>query len=180
MVIVGHNDIECCYLMPGGNELATGVLADDYYQQLIKSHAHKMDRRRDKFLQYLEWSANTFHQTCTKLIRSGMCERVLKDFDFCSTLDRDDMSPRARRAFSNLKQGRESNLRIDEFGDPVYRLYSSSSSDEDSDQSFDEGFTSHGATRPKSHDYEMLICGFFYFFILQDPFVRQYLELRSI
>jgi hypothetical protein len=50
MVIVGHNDIECCYLMPSDAEMATGVLADEYYQSLIKVHAHKMERRRDKFL----------------------------------------------------------------------------------------------------------------------------------
>jgi hypothetical protein len=31
MVIVGHTDIECCYVMPSGQELATGVLSDDYY-----------------------------------------------------------------------------------------------------------------------------------------------------
>ena len=49
-MIVGHNDIECCYLMPSENEPATGILADDYYQSLIKKHAHKMDRRREKFL----------------------------------------------------------------------------------------------------------------------------------
>lgn len=31
MVIVGHNDIECCYLMPSKPEETKGVLADQYY-----------------------------------------------------------------------------------------------------------------------------------------------------
>ena len=31
MVIVGHNDIECCYLMPHKPEEQRGVLADEYY-----------------------------------------------------------------------------------------------------------------------------------------------------
>lgn len=45
---------------------------------------------------------------------------------------------------------------------------------DDADQSFegDNQFTGHGANRPKSHDYETFIYGFFYFFVLQDPFIR--------
>lgn len=36
MVIVGHNDIECCFVMPSENITeTTGVLADDYYKRLI-------------------------------------------------------------------------------------------------------------------------------------------------
>ena len=54
MVIVGHNDIECCYLMPNKPEEQRGVLADDYYQSLIKLHAHKVNRRRFKIIKYLE------------------------------------------------------------------------------------------------------------------------------
>ena len=46
--------------------------------------------------------------------------------------------------------------------------------DDDKDIKFDgdSTFLGDGANRPKSHDYEMFIYGFFYFFILQDPFIR--------
>lgn len=46
MVIVGHNDIECCFLMPNDKSETTGVLADDYYKSLIKEHSSKIARRR--------------------------------------------------------------------------------------------------------------------------------------
>lgn len=41
-------------------------------------------------------------------------------------------------------------------------------------------FTSHGASRPPAHDYEIFVAGFFYFFVLQDPFVRYFLQLSNI
>jgi len=31
LVIVGHTDVECCFVMPSDTETATGVLSDDYY-----------------------------------------------------------------------------------------------------------------------------------------------------
>ena len=52
MVIVGCNDIECCFLMPDENSI-TGVLADDYYKTLIKQHSMKASRRRYKIIRYL-------------------------------------------------------------------------------------------------------------------------------
>lgn len=36
----------------------------------------------------------------------------------------------------------------------------------------------HGSDRPRSNDYETFLFGFFYFFIMQDPYVRHYLSLK--
>lgn len=54
-MIVGHQDIECCYLMPNEGETISGILSDDYYQVLIKQQAPKLQRRRDKIVKYLEY-----------------------------------------------------------------------------------------------------------------------------
>jgi hypothetical protein len=53
LVVVGHHNVECCYLMPGVNERANGVLADEYYQNLIKENSEKLHRRRSKIIKYL-------------------------------------------------------------------------------------------------------------------------------
>jgi hypothetical protein len=53
MVIVGHNDIECCFLMPHDISRVTGVLSDDYYRSLIEKHQPKVARRRQKVVKYL-------------------------------------------------------------------------------------------------------------------------------
>lgn len=82
MVVVGHCDIECCYLMPSENERANGILADDYYQSLIQAHSHKMDRRREKIVKYLQYAFETFQRSCNKLIKTGVMDRVFKNFDF--------------------------------------------------------------------------------------------------
>jgi hypothetical protein len=60
MVIVGHNDIECCFLMPSDKSDSTGVLADDYYKSLIKEHSFKIARRRCKIVKYLIESYEVF------------------------------------------------------------------------------------------------------------------------
>ena len=54
MMVVIHNDIECCYLLPNKPEQARGILADEYYQNEIKHHAQKINRRRFKIIKYLE------------------------------------------------------------------------------------------------------------------------------
>ena len=59
MVIVGCNDIECCFLMPDENSI-TGVLADDYYKTLIKQHSMKASRRRYKIIRYLSEGFEVF------------------------------------------------------------------------------------------------------------------------
>jgi len=46
--------------MPSESERASGILADDYYQKLIHDYCHKMDRRREKIIQYLQYSFETF------------------------------------------------------------------------------------------------------------------------
>jgi len=89
MVIVGHNDVECCYLMPSMPEESTGVLSDEYYQSLIKLHSHKILRRRDKFIRYLEDGYAQFQKKCVSLIRLGIMDALFEDFDFFSPFDRE-------------------------------------------------------------------------------------------
>ena len=60
MVIVGHNDIECCFLMPNDKTDTTGVLADEYYKALIREHSSKITRRRCKIIKYLLESYEVF------------------------------------------------------------------------------------------------------------------------
>jgi len=134
MVIVGHTDIECCYVMPSGEELATGVLSDDYYQSLIKVHSHKMVRRREKFLQYLEWASATFHTTCSKLIRTGICDRLFRQFDFFSIYDKDELSPRARQIMRRKKTLKTAMKQLDEFGDLTFKMYEDMSSSDDAEE----------------------------------------------
>lgn len=93
MVIVGHNDIECCYLMPSKPEETKGVLADQYYQSLLRMHSHKLPRRREKFIRYLEEGWSIYTSKAQKLIRLGVMDRLFKRFDFFSTYDRDSMNP---------------------------------------------------------------------------------------
>lgn len=66
----------------------------------------------------------------------------------------------------NLREPKQAKRCVDEFGDPTFRLYQSSSDSESSSESDKDEFTGHGATRPRAHDYETFICGFFYFFVL--------------
>ena len=142
-----------------------------------------MERRRDKILHYLELASATFVKTCSKLIRTGVCDRVFKNFDFFSTLDRDVSSPRASKVMKRAEKPRHATEWKDDFGDTLYRMYDGSSSDESQDSENGDSetqFSSHGASRPRSHDYEAFILGFFYFFVLQDPFIRQFLELKSL
>jgi hypothetical protein len=60
MVIVGHNDIECAFLMPHDVSRVTGILSDDYYRGLIEKHAPKVTRRRQKVIKYLKDSFEVF------------------------------------------------------------------------------------------------------------------------
>lgn len=78
MVVVNHCDIECCFLKPRENERTSGILADDYYQNLIKDHSDKMQKSRAKIIKYLEYALESVKSTCTKLILSGLMDRLFK------------------------------------------------------------------------------------------------------
>ena len=130
--------------MPSKSEEHKGVLADEYYQSLIKLHAHKIHRRREKIIRYLQEGFLAFQKVVLKLIRVGLMDRLFKDFNFFSL-------------------------------EKVYQNAEASSHESDSDNSSSDDEFSGG--RPKSHDYETFLFGFFYFFVLQDPFVRKYLHL---
>ena len=78
MVVVNHCDIECCFLKPRENERTSGILADDYYQNLIKDHSDKMQKSRAKIIKYLEYALESVKATCTKLILSGLMDRLFK------------------------------------------------------------------------------------------------------
>lgn len=87
MVIVGHNDIECCFVMPNDKSETTGVLADDYYKSLIKEHSQKIARRRLKLIRYLQDSFDVFQSSCERVINLGVMDRLFHDFDFFGTSD---------------------------------------------------------------------------------------------
>ena len=98
-------------------------------------------------------------------------DRLFRDFDFFSVEDRDFSSPHGQ----NLKKRREQpecvKATADIFGDVKY-AFDSDLSDIDSDL---EPQPNEG--RSRIADYEVFLNGFFYFFLLQDPFIRQYLEI---
>ena len=89
MVIVGHNDIECCFLMPHDISRVTGILSDDYYRSLIEKHAPKVARRRQKVVKYLKDGFEVFQAACEKVINSGVMERLFRNFDFFSVDERE-------------------------------------------------------------------------------------------
>jgi hypothetical protein len=72
-------------------------------------------------------------KTCSKLIRTGVCDRVFKDFDFYSILDRDESSPRAKKVMSKRRTPKKAKEFKDDFGDTLYRVYDASSSEESQD-----------------------------------------------
>jgi hypothetical protein len=76
-------------------------------------------------------------KTCSKLIRTGVCDRVFKDFDFCSVLDRDESSPRARKVAFRKLNPKKAKVFKDDFGDTSYRMYDESSSEESQDSDGD-------------------------------------------
>jgi len=82
-----------------------------------------MVRRREKFLQYLEWASATFHTTCSKLIRTGVCDRLFRQFDFFSIYDKDELSPRARQIMRRKKTLKTAMKQLDEFGDLTFKMY---------------------------------------------------------
>jgi hypothetical protein len=150
MVIVGHNDIECCFLMPTSEEDTTGVLSDDYYKSLIKSHSRKVPRRRLKIIQYLIEAFEAYGSVCERIVNLGIMDRLFQDFDFFSSSKDTKAAPKVSKKHSEY-----------DF---------SSCSDSESDI--------HNISDSKLSDYDMFLHGFFYFFILQDPFIRNYLNLR--
>ena len=52
---------------------------------------------------------------------------------------------------------------------------------QDSSQSdTDDEFGCGDILRPRHHDYEMFVMGFYYFFVLQDPFIMQFLDFQGM
>ena len=168
MVIVGHNDIECCFLMPNDKSETTGVLADDYYKSLIKEHSSKIARRRQKMIHYLQDSFHVFQESCEKLLNMGVMERLFHDFDFFSMQHRDVYGNRQSAPPPKVVK-----VKTNHFAEAEYEFSSDFSSD--SESSADE---KPAVNTDKLDDYEVFLNGFFYFFILQDPFIRNYLNLH--
>jgi len=166
LVVVGHQDIECCYLMPSEKERATGILADDYYLSLIQQHSHKMDRRREKVLRYMHFAFETIQKSCEKLIKSGVMDRLFKNFYFFSE--------------PKNKITRQPRQRMDEFGDLEFKFSDSSSDPDETPWITDiNGVTRFTSDLPESsqsetdfqvkanqEQYEVFVQGFFYFFVL--------------
>ena len=119
MVIVGHNDIECCFLMPDENKIS-GVLSDDYYKTLIKQHSVKVNRRRYKLIRYLMEGFEVFQKSCEKLINLGIMDRLFHDFDFFSINDRDLNSPGAQQRKKQKEKPSTAKAKTDIFGDIEY------------------------------------------------------------
>jgi len=93
-----------------------------------------MVRRREKFMQYLEWASATFHTTCSKLIRTGICDRLFRQFDFFSIYDKDELSPRARQIMHRNKSSKTATKHLDEFGDFTFKMYQDMSSSDDAEE----------------------------------------------
>jgi hypothetical protein len=93
-----------------------------------------MVRRREKFMQYLEWASATFHTTCSKLIRTGICDRLFRQFDFFSVYDKDELSPRARQIMHRNKSSKTATKQLDEFGEYTFKMYQDMSSSDDAEE----------------------------------------------
>lgn len=98
--------------------------------------------------------------------------RLFQDFDFFSTLDRDQSSLRARDLKKRKNKPVQCNKRVDAFGDVSYDFQYGRNSDSDDSDDPDGEPAFVGQQRPASDDYEVFLFGFFYFFILQDPIIN--------
>ena len=103
--------------------------------------------------------------------------RLFSDYDFFSAFDRDMLSPRAQEIKRRRSRPVKCGSRADLFGDVSYDFqYGKDSDSDDSDgKDFDPMFV--GQRRPQSDDHETFLYGFFYFFLLQDPNINQYVNL---
>ena len=99
--------------------------------------------------------------------------RLFSGYDFFSTLDRDMNNPLAREFRKRRDKPNKCRAQYDMFGEIVYdwsnRKRGSVDSSSESDDP-DSGF--QGLKRPQAEDDEVFLYGFFYFFLLQDPFIN--------
>lgn len=117
-------------------------------------------------MKYLEDSWRVFQNCCERVINLGVMNRLFSDFDFFGVNDRDGLSD-SKPAPKVVK------VRLDHFTEAEYE-FSSDSSDTDSCNSE----RTFNLSTSKLDDFEVFLHGFFYFFILQDPFIRNYLNLH--
>lgn len=119
-------------------------------------------------IHYLQDSFHVFQENCEKILNLGVMERLFHDFDF--------FSPHTRNVFDNKESApppKVAKVKTMHFAEAEFEFSSDFSSDSESGN--DE---KPAVTADKLDDYEVFLNGFFYFFILQDPFIRNYLNLH--
>ncbi len=152
---------------------------------------------------FLRYGLDSFKKSCSRFINFGLMDRLFGNFDFFSVFDRDASSAQARRFMKDKRKFQDSQKSSGKTDGISHKLETHQSyadheaellesahitdlngityfAQDSSRSESDDEFGCGDISRPRHHDYEMFIMGFYYFFVLQDPFIMQFLDFQSM